>query len=110
MAKMSSIFPVVVLGAMTSAPIAALADPVTEADLAGKKVCWSDGGRPTYGKNGIYNESGFGHGTWKLAGGQITVVASNGEYTGKITKENGTFHLIGKINGADLDTTGKYCE
>jgi hypothetical protein len=29
----------VVLGAMTSAPIAALADPVTKADLAGKKIC-----------------------------------------------------------------------
>jgi hypothetical protein len=87
----------------------ALADPVTRADLAGKKICWSDGGTPTYGKNGVYDEKGFGHGNWKLAGDRITVVAGHGEYTGTMIKENGTFHLVGKINGNDLDATGKYC-
>jgi hypothetical protein len=111
MAKISTIFPAaIILGATAGAPIAAWADPVTRADLAGKKICWSDGGTPTYGKNGAYDENGFGHGTWKLAGGRLTVVASHGEYTGAITKENGTFHIIGKINGNDLDTTGKYCD
>jgi hypothetical protein len=110
MARMSSVFPAaVMLGAMTGAPTAALADPVTNADLAGKKICWSDGGKPTYGQNGVYDESGFGHGTWKLAGDQITVVVKYGEYTGTITKENDQFHLKGKINGNDLDTWGKYC-
>ena len=69
MAKMSSVFSAaVMLGAAVNAPIAAWADPITKADLAGKKVCWSDRGTPTYGKNGAYDENGFGHGTWKLAG------------------------------------------
>ena len=40
MAKMSSVFPAgVMVGAMISAPIAAWADPVTKADLAGRKIC-----------------------------------------------------------------------
>ena len=41
--------------AMVAHVAAALADPVTKADLAGKKICWSDGGTPTYGKNGVYD-------------------------------------------------------
>ena len=79
--------------------LAALAAAVTDADLEGKKICWSDGGTPTYGKNGVYDEPGFGHGTWKLVGGRLTVAASNGEYTGAITKVNGGFNISGRING-----------
>jgi len=89
---------------------AAWAAAVTNADLEGKKICWSDGGRPTYGKNGVYDESGFGHGTWKLAGGTLTVAASNGEYTGEITKDNGGFHISGRINGQVLEASGEYCD
>jgi hypothetical protein len=88
----------------------ALATPVTAADLQGKKICWSDGGTPTYGENGAYDERGFGHGTWSLAGGRLTVVATYGEYTGEITKDNGNFHISGRINGHDLDVWGKYCD
>jgi hypothetical protein len=90
--------------------VPALAAPVANADLEGKKICWSDGGRPTYGKNGVYDEPGFGHGTWSLAGGRLTVVASNGKYTGAITKENGRFHILGHINDEDLDAWGEYCD
>lgn len=95
--------------AALSCSLAALAAAVTDADLEGKKICWSDGGTPTYGKNGVYDEPGFGHGTWSLRGGELTVVASNGEYTGAITKENGSLHIVGHINGNDLDAWGKYC-
>jgi hypothetical protein len=49
----------------------------------------------------------LGHGTWRLAGGRLTVVASNGKYAGAITKDNGTFHFSGADK--DLDITGKYC-
>jgi hypothetical protein len=89
---------------------AAWAAAVTNADLDGKKICWSDGGRPTYGENGVYDEPGFGHGTWSLADGQLTVAASNGKYTGEITKENGRFHILGRINDEDLDAWGEYCD
>lgn len=90
--------------------LAAFAAAVTDADLEGKKICWSDGGTPTYGKNGVYDEPGFGHGTWKLVGGRLTVAASNGEYTGAITKENGSFNISGRINGHVLEASGKYCD
>ena len=97
-------------GAALSGSLAASAAPVTGADLQGKKICWSDGGTPTYGKNGAYDEKTFGHGTWRLAGGQLTVVASHGQYAGAITKENGSFHLSGHINGNVLEVWGKYCD
>ena len=54
-------------GAALTGSMTALAAPVTAADLQGKKICWSDGGTPTYGENGAYDERGFGHGTWSLA-------------------------------------------
>jgi hypothetical protein len=100
----------VACAAALTGSMTALAAPVTNADLEGKKICWSDGGTPTYGKNGVYDESGFGHGTWNLAGGRLTVVASNGEYAGAITKENGSFHISGRINGQVLEASGKYCD
>ena len=71
---------------------------------------WSDGGTPTYGKNGVYDEPGFGHGTWRLAGGRLTVAASNGKYTGTLTKEDGRFRILGHINDEDLDAWGEYCD
>jgi len=105
------LFTLAVLCAATlGVSMAALAAPVTNADLQGKKICWSDGGTPTYGKNGAYDEPGFGHGTWSLTGGRLTVAANNGEYTGAITKDNGRFHISGRINGAVLDAWGKYCD
>jgi hypothetical protein len=100
--------------AMVAYAAAALAGPVTKADLAGKKICWSDGGTPTYSKNGAYDEKTLGHGTWSLAGGRLTVVATHGQYTGTITKENETFHISGHEtfngSGKDLQASGKYCE
>ena len=108
--KMGAILPC----AMVAYAVAALAGSVTKADLTGKKICWSDGGSPTYGKNGAYDENILGHGTWRLAGDRLTVVASHGQYTGTITKENETFHISGHLtfyrHGMGLEASGKYCE
>jgi hypothetical protein len=92
----------------------ALAASVTSADLSGRKICWSNGGTPTYGKNGVYDEKTLGHGTWRLAGGRLTVVASNGKYSGAIARDSVTFHLSGRIKfsgpSVDLEVSGKYCD
>lgn len=90
-------------GVALAGSTAASAAPVTRPDLQGKKICWSDGGTPTYGKNSAYSEKTFGDGTWSLASGRLTVVASRGQYTGAITKENGSFHFIGQTNGRALE-------
>jgi hypothetical protein len=108
--KMGAILP----GAMVAYAAAALAGPVTKADLTGKKICWSSGGSPTYYRNGDYHEDILGYGTWTLSGDRLTVVASHGHYTGTITKENETFHISGHVifyrYSKDLEESGKYCE
>ena len=109
--KMGAILPC----AMVAYAAAGLAGPVTKADLTGKKICWSDGGSPTYGENGAYDENILGHGTWRLAGDRLSVSATHGQYTGTITKENETFHISGHVAfyrrySMDLEASGKYCE
>jgi hypothetical protein len=108
--KMGAILPC----AMAAYAAAPLADPVTKADLAGKKICWSSGGSPTYYKNGDYHEDILGHGTWRLSGDRLTVVAIHGHYTGTISKENETFHISAHVffyrYSTDLEASGKYCE
>jgi hypothetical protein len=84
----------------------ALAAPVTKADLAGKKICWSDGDA-TYGKNGSFESGGCGHGAWSLAGDRVEIKSANCGFSFTITKENGTFHAVG-ANG--YDAWGKYCK
>jgi hypothetical protein len=107
MTKVSSIFPAAaVFGVMTNAPIAALADPVTKADLAGKKICWSDG-YATYGKNGSFESGGCGRGTWSLAGDRVEVKSANCGFSFTIARENGTFHAVG-ANG--YEAWGKPCK
>ncbi len=110
MLRTSSMTQAVACAAALTGSTPALAAAVTQADLEGRKICWSDGGTPTYGKNGVYDEPGFGHGTWSLADGRLTVVASNGKYTGEITKEKETFHISGLINDQTLEVDGKYCD
>ena len=94
------------LGAATSAPTAILADPVTKSDLAGKKICWSDGD-VTYGKNGSFDSGGCGHDAWSLAGDRVDIRSANWGFSFTITKDNGTFHALG-ANG--YEAWGKYCK
>ena len=50
---------------------------------------------------------------WGLMGGKLMVVTSEGNYTGAITKEKDTFHILGHMNyrsiSKDIDLSGKYC-
>jgi hypothetical protein len=93
---------VVVLGP----PIAALASPVTDDDLRGKKICWySKGVNNTYGKDGSLESNLLGHGTWRLAGDQLTETGLH-VYTFTISKKGGIFHMTNNIVG---DVWGRYC-
>jgi len=87
-------------------PIVALASPVTDADLRGKKICWySKGVDNTYGKDGSLDSSLLGHGTWRLVGDKLTESGLH-VYTFTITKEGGTFHMINNEVG---EVWGRYC-
>jgi hypothetical protein len=77
---------------------AAFAGPVAEADLAGKKICWSNGGVATYGKDGTYESNMNGHGTWRLVGDKL-IEQGAGEYTFTITKEGEILHMSGGVSG-----------
>jgi hypothetical protein len=74
----------------------ALAAPVTDADLRGKTICWSNGGtRSTYGKDGSFESNLIGRGTWSLVGDRLTENGDHGVFSFTITKEGETFHMYG---------------
>ena len=86
--------------------IVALAAPVTDADLRGKKICWySKGVNNSYGKDGSLESNLLGHGTWRLVGDKLTETGLH-VYTFTITKEGATFHMINPEIG---DVFGRYC-
>ena len=95
-----------VVSVVAFGPIAALASPVTDADLRGKKICWySKGVNNTYGIDGSLESNLLGHGTWRLVGDQLTETGPH-VYTFTITKEGGTFHMINSSVG---EVWGRYC-
>jgi hypothetical protein len=90
----------------TSTPIAALAGSVTKADLAGKKICWSDGWA-TYGKMARSTRRDAAHGgTWSMAGDRVKVRGEQCQFDFSISKENGSFHALGYNN---YEALGKCC-
>jgi hypothetical protein len=92
--------------ALFSCPAVALASPVTDDDLRGKKICWySKGVDNTYGKDGSLESNLLGHGTWRLAGDQLTEDGLH-HYTFTITKEGEIFHMTNNVVG---DVWGRYC-
>jgi hypothetical protein len=105
-----SIFLVLVL--FFGPQIAALASPVTDADLRGKTICWSYGGtRNTYGKDGSLDSNLVGKGTWSLVGDRITEHGDHGVFSFTIEKQAGTLHMYGKSPGGGwVDVTGSYCK
>ena len=93
-------------GAVVACSAAAFAGSVTNADLAGKKICWSDG-YATYGKNGSFDSGGCGHGTWNLAGDRVEIRTGNCGFSFTISKDKETFHALG-ANG--YEAWGKPCK
>ena len=104
------------LGAILSCAVVAyaavaLAGPVTKTDLAGKKICWTNG-RTTFGKDGSFYSTRYAGGTWSLIDGKLMVRTTNGGFTATIIKRKGIFQAIGDASGheAPFGTWGKYCE
>jgi hypothetical protein len=89
----------------------ALAGAVTDADLRGKKICWNNGIINSYNKDGSFDGSTVGHGTWRLNGDLITVNAEHGSGANNISKEGSTFHLTRRASksGQDIERWGNYC-
>ena len=84
----------VLWGVLAACCASALAAPVLDADLRGKKICWNTGNAVAYNKDGSLNSSRFGHGTWRLTGDMLTVTAEHASYALTITKDGGTFHAL----------------
>ena len=89
----------------------ALAGAVSDADLRGKKICWNTGITSSYNKDGSFDSNRSGHGTWRLAGDQVVVSASNGAGASTITKDGNTFHITRRASksGKDIEAWGSYC-
>ncbi|MGO9703076.1 MAG: hypothetical protein ACLPX7_27900 [Xanthobacteraceae bacterium] len=87
---------------------AALAAPVTSADLSGKKICWNNGSVSSYGSGGKYSNNMTGNGTWSMAGGGVHIHTDRYDYVAAMQKSpDGTFQAV--IAAANIKSTGKYC-
>jgi len=88
---------------------AALAAPVTSADLSGKKICWSNGSVSSYGHGGKYSNNMTGDGTWSMTGGGVHIHTDRYDYVAAMQKSpDGTFQA--EIAAAHIKSTGKYCQ
>ncbi len=89
----------------------AMASPVTDADLAGKKFCWNDGGTETYYANGRYSSSNDGQGTWAVTDKGVQI--STNQITGLADMQrlpDETFTATWLVDGKPKTWTGHYCQ
>jgi hypothetical protein len=83
----------------------ARAEPATEADLSGKKICWSNGNISSFLPDGKYSSPVIGDGTWTwTAKGVELHTPMLGAILDVDKQPDGTFKS--KLEGA----VGKYCE
>jgi hypothetical protein len=111
MSRISLVFSALVCGAALAQSVPALAGPVSDTDLRGKKICWSNGYIGSYNKDGSFDGNRSGHGTWRLAGDVLTVNGDHGSGASNISKDGSTFHTTrrGSKSGQDIETWGSYC-
>jgi hypothetical protein len=88
---------------------AALAAPVSSADLSGRSICWDNGSASSYGAGGAYSNSMSGHGTWSMSGGGVHIHTDRYDYVASVQKlPDGTFHAVVPVAG--INANGKYCK
>lgn len=89
----------------------AMATPVANADLSGKKFCWNDGGTETYYANGRYSSSHDGEGTWAVTEKGVQISTNQISGLADMQKQaDGTFTATWLVNGKPQTWTGHYCE
>ncbi len=89
----------------------AAAAPVTNADLAGKKFCYMDGGTEVYYADGKYVSSNDGTGTWTITDKGVQITTN--QITGLADMQrlpDGTFTATWIVDGKSQTWTGHYCE
>lgn len=94
---------------MGSSP--ATATPVTQADLAGKKFCYMDGGTEIYYADGRYVSSNDGKGTWAITDKGVQITTN--QITGLADMQklpDGTFAATWIVDGKPKTWTGHYCD
>ena len=99
------------LGAGLLLSSSAIAAPVTDADLSGKKFCWNDGGTETYYAGGRYSSSNDGEGTWTVTANGVAI--STNQITGLADMQklaDGTFSATWLVDGKPETWTGRYCQ
>jgi hypothetical protein len=88
---------------------AALAAPVTAADLSGKKICWDNGSASSYRAGGKYANNMSGEGTWAVTAGGVHIHTDRYDYVASIQKlGDGTFSAT--VATAGIKSAGKYCK
>lgn len=95
-------------------PFAALADPATGEDLAGKTICWESPafGRivDTYGEGGKFSGPA-GEGTWTITPDGVKLDTERFHLVEKIQKlPDGSFIDDVSFGGPPVRSTGKYCK
>jgi hypothetical protein len=89
----------------------AMAAPVTNADLSGKKFCWNDGGRETYRADGKYSSTHDGEGTWVVTPKGVQINTNQIRGLADIQKlSDGTFTATWIVNDKPKTWTGRYCD
>ena len=89
----------------------AMATPVTNADLSGKKFCWNDGGSETYYVDGKYSSTHDGVGTWEVTAKGVQI--STNQISGLADMQklpDGSFTATWIVDGKPKTWTGHYCE
>jgi hypothetical protein len=111
MSRTSLILNVLVYGMALAQSLPAIAGGVSDADLRGKKICWNNGASSSYSKDGSFDGTFAGHGTWSLVGDQIEVNGDHASGVNTITKDGDTFHVVRRASrsGKDIEAWGKYC-
>jgi hypothetical protein len=83
----------------------ATAEPATEADLSGKKICWDSGNVSSFLPDGKYSSPVIGDGTWSMTAHGVEIhTPMLGVILDIDRQADGTFRS--KMEKA----TGKYCE
>jgi hypothetical protein len=83
----------------------ATARPVTTEDLAGRTICWDNGEKSTYTRDGKWENDRHGSGTWKVTPAGVEIHSET--FGGVLSVE---MRDDGTVLDATYNIAGKFCE